>query len=158
MSFLVQPQSMHFESALPLQSGASISDYQLTYETYGRLNECRDNAVLICHALSGDAHAAGHHAHRVHHAAPQSTAPVCASTETTDTALRTLGMRRRCSRNEGVGLPSGRTRSVARAGASSSGPGTIVATMSETYCPTGPGRVAVCRRWITNRTVQSPQP
>ena len=59
MSFLVQPQSMHFESALPLQSGASISDYQLTYETYGTLNERRDNAVLICHALNASHHVAG---------------------------------------------------------------------------------------------------
>ncbi len=62
MSFLVQPQSMHFESALPLQSGASISDYQLTYETYGRLNERRDNAVLICHALNASHHVAGTYA------------------------------------------------------------------------------------------------
>jgi homoserine O-acetyltransferase len=62
MSFLVQPQSMNFESALPLQSGASISDYQLTYETYGRLNERRDNAVLICHALNASHHVAGTYA------------------------------------------------------------------------------------------------
>ena len=62
MSFLVQPQSMHFESALPLQSGASISDYQLTYETYGTLNERRDNAVLICHALNASHHVAGTYA------------------------------------------------------------------------------------------------
>ena len=50
---------MHFESALSLQSGASISDYQLTYETYGTLNERRDNAVLICHALNASHHVAG---------------------------------------------------------------------------------------------------
>ncbi len=53
---------MHFESALPLQSGASISDYQLTYETYGTLNERRDNAVLICHALNASHHVAGTYA------------------------------------------------------------------------------------------------
>ncbi|MGH8595636.1 MAG: homoserine O-succinyltransferase MetX, partial [Gammaproteobacteria bacterium] len=42
--------------------GATLSDYELTFETYGRLNTACDNAVLICHALSGDHHAAGLHA------------------------------------------------------------------------------------------------
>jgi homoserine O-acetyltransferase len=56
---IAQPQSMHFEATLPLQSGASISDYQLAYETYGTLNERRDNAVLICHALNASHHVAG---------------------------------------------------------------------------------------------------
>ncbi len=56
---IAQPQSMHFEAALPLQSGASIAGYQLAYETYGTLNERRDNAVLICHALNASHHVAG---------------------------------------------------------------------------------------------------
>jgi homoserine O-acetyltransferase len=59
MSFIAQPQSMQFDAALPLQSGASISHYQLAYETYGTLNERRDNAVLICHALNASHHVAG---------------------------------------------------------------------------------------------------
>jgi homoserine O-acetyltransferase len=56
---LVSPQSMKFEAALPLQSGASIRDYSLAYETYGTLNADRSNAVLICHALNASHHVAG---------------------------------------------------------------------------------------------------
>ena len=50
---------MKFEAALPLQSGASIRDYSLAYETYGTLNADRSNAVLICHALNASHHVAG---------------------------------------------------------------------------------------------------
>ena len=53
------PQSMHFEAALPLQSGAALRDYSLSYETYGTLNADRSNAVLICHALNASHHVAG---------------------------------------------------------------------------------------------------
>ena len=53
---------MHFEAALPLQSGASIREYALTFETYGQLNAARDNAVLVCHALNASHHVAGLHA------------------------------------------------------------------------------------------------
>jgi homoserine O-acetyltransferase len=56
---LVSPQSMKFEAALHLQSGASIRDYSLAYETYGTLNADRSNAVLICHALNASHHVAG---------------------------------------------------------------------------------------------------
>ncbi|MBS0402006.1 MAG: homoserine O-acetyltransferase [Proteobacteria bacterium] len=59
MSFIVQPHSLHFEAPLPLQSGASIRGYDLSYETYGQLNAARDNAVLICHALNASHHVAG---------------------------------------------------------------------------------------------------
>ncbi|MFT4193897.1 homoserine O-succinyltransferase MetX [Ottowia sp.] len=59
MPLVVTPQSMHFEAPLPLRSGASIAGYDLTYETYGRLNADRSNAVLICHALNASHHVAG---------------------------------------------------------------------------------------------------
>ena len=50
---------MRFEATLPLQSGASIRDYALSYETYGTLNADKSNAVLICHALNASHHVAG---------------------------------------------------------------------------------------------------
>jgi homoserine O-acetyltransferase len=46
---------------LRLDSGAEIPRVEVAYETYGELNSDRSNAVFICHALSGDANAAGHH-------------------------------------------------------------------------------------------------
>jgi homoserine O-acetyltransferase/O-succinyltransferase len=62
MSFIATPQSMHFEAALPLQSGASIRAYDLAFETYGQLNAAKNNAVLICHALNASHHVAGSYA------------------------------------------------------------------------------------------------
>jgi len=56
---IAQPQSMTFDASLPLQSGASIRGYTLAYETYGRLNADKSNAVLICHALNASHHVAG---------------------------------------------------------------------------------------------------
>ncbi len=55
----VTPQSMQFAAVLPLQSGASIRDYSLSFETYGTLNADKSNAVLICHALNASHHVAG---------------------------------------------------------------------------------------------------
>jgi homoserine O-acetyltransferase len=56
---IATPQAMHFAEALPLQSGASVRDYTLAYETYGTLNADRSNAVLVCHALNASHHVAG---------------------------------------------------------------------------------------------------
>jgi homoserine O-acetyltransferase len=53
------PQSMHFADALALESGASIRAYDISYETYGKLNADKSNAVLICHALNASHHVAG---------------------------------------------------------------------------------------------------
>ena len=59
MTLIATPQSHHFANALPLQSGASLRDYALSYETYGTLNLDKSNAVLICHALNASHHVAG---------------------------------------------------------------------------------------------------
>ncbi|MFK4752316.1 MULTISPECIES: homoserine O-succinyltransferase MetX [Oceanospirillaceae] len=58
---LVTPQQFHSDVPLTLRSGRVLPEYDLVYETYGELNADRSNAVLICHALSGDHHAAGYH-------------------------------------------------------------------------------------------------
>ena len=58
---LVTPQKLHFNEILPLDSGRELAAYDIVYETYGELNASGSNAVLICHALSSDAHAAGYH-------------------------------------------------------------------------------------------------
>lgn len=47
------------EDGLPLDSGVTLGPITLAYETYGTLNSQGDNAILVCHALSGGAHAAG---------------------------------------------------------------------------------------------------
>lgn len=59
---LVSPRTQHFDLALTLDCGVVLDGYDICYETYGALNAAGDNAVLICHALSGDHHAAGFHA------------------------------------------------------------------------------------------------
>ncbi|MEM1058954.1 MAG: homoserine O-acetyltransferase [Verrucomicrobiota bacterium] len=47
---------------LELENARSLPEFTLAYQTYGQLNAAADNAILLCHALSGDAHVAGHHA------------------------------------------------------------------------------------------------
>ena len=66
MNLIATPQSMTFEAPLPLQSGASIRGYSLSYETYGTLNADKSNAVLICHALNASHHVAGVYADQAH--------------------------------------------------------------------------------------------
>lgn len=51
----------HPPNEMVLQSGQTLGPVTLAYETYGTLNKDRSNAVLITHALSADAHAAGYH-------------------------------------------------------------------------------------------------
>jgi len=56
---VVVAQAAQFDRPLHLRSGATIDRYQLAYETYGRLNASRSNAVLVCHALNASHHVAG---------------------------------------------------------------------------------------------------
>lgn len=58
---LVSPQTIQFDEPLDLVSGRTLDQYSLVYETYGELNADASNAILICHALSSDHHAAGYH-------------------------------------------------------------------------------------------------
>ena len=59
---IVTPQSARFDAPLRLKSGAVLDSYELVYETCGELNPAKSNAVLVCHALSGNHHVAGFYA------------------------------------------------------------------------------------------------
>ncbi|OGV45942.1 MAG: homoserine O-acetyltransferase [Lentisphaerae bacterium GWF2_57_35] len=58
---IVKTQYVTFDVEVSLQSGAKFGPVTLAYETYGQLNEAHSNGILLLHALSGDAHAAGKH-------------------------------------------------------------------------------------------------
>lgn len=58
---IVTPTLLHFAEPLTLRSEKVLPQYDLMVETYGTLNADKSNAVLICHALSGDHHVAGYH-------------------------------------------------------------------------------------------------
>jgi len=55
----VDTQFLDLPEPLPLDCGRALHPVRIAYETYGTLSAARDNVVLVCHALSGDAHAAG---------------------------------------------------------------------------------------------------
>lgn len=57
---IVETQTTHFSEALILECGKTLTAYDIAFETYGELNADVSNAILICHALSGDQHAAGY--------------------------------------------------------------------------------------------------
>ncbi len=59
---LVAPQDFTCPGPFTFKSGQVLPGFTLRYETYGQLNAARDNAILVCHALSGDHHCAGVHA------------------------------------------------------------------------------------------------
>ena len=56
----VKAQIAHFDQPLRLRGGGVLPAFDLVYETYGTLNAARSNAILVCHALSGHHHVAGH--------------------------------------------------------------------------------------------------
>jgi homoserine O-acetyltransferase len=59
---LVHFQDFHTNAPFSFELGGSVPTLTLRYETYGTLNAARSNAVLVCHALSGDHHVAGRYA------------------------------------------------------------------------------------------------
>ncbi|MEO8343242.1 MAG: homoserine O-acetyltransferase [Gallionella sp.] len=59
---IVSAKHASFDTPLVFRSGAVLPHYELAYETYGKLNADKSNAILICHALSGHHHVAGHYA------------------------------------------------------------------------------------------------
>jgi len=60
---MVETQFLDLPDALPLDCGTALDAVRVAYESYGELAPARDNVILVCHALSGDAHAAGYASH-----------------------------------------------------------------------------------------------
>ena len=56
---VVETQYLDLSAPVPLDCGHKLNSVRIAYETYGTLSPRRDNVILVCHALSGDAHAAG---------------------------------------------------------------------------------------------------
>jgi len=59
LSLNLKIHSEHFTNPLYLESGRILEPYDITYETYGEVNEDKSNVVVICHALTGSHHCAG---------------------------------------------------------------------------------------------------
>jgi homoserine O-acetyltransferase/O-succinyltransferase len=53
-------QLIDLPETLDLEKGGRLPGVTVAYETYGQLNAARDNAILVCHAISGDSHVAQH--------------------------------------------------------------------------------------------------
>ena len=60
-ALIVSPQDFVCKEPFSFELGGEIPEFTLRYETYGKLNADKSNAVLICHALTGDHHVAGKH-------------------------------------------------------------------------------------------------
>jgi len=57
---LQHAQTVTFDRPFDLAEGGRLPSVTVCYETYGQLNAAKDNAVLVCHAISGDSHVARH--------------------------------------------------------------------------------------------------
>ena len=57
----VETKFFNIKEPITLDSGETLENVRVAYETYGQLNKEKSNAILVCHALTGDAHAAGWH-------------------------------------------------------------------------------------------------
>jgi len=55
----INTKKARFTTALYLESGRILEPFELAYETYGEINDAKDNAILVCHALTGSHHASG---------------------------------------------------------------------------------------------------
>ena len=49
----INTKKARFTTALYLESGRILEPFELAYETYGEINDAKDNAILVCHALTG---------------------------------------------------------------------------------------------------------
>jgi homoserine O-acetyltransferase len=56
---LVEEKTFTYTESFNLSGGGTLDGFQLRYECYGKLNKTKDNAIYICHALTGDHHVAG---------------------------------------------------------------------------------------------------
>jgi len=58
---IVETHCYKIPGEIELEHGGRLKSVAVAYETYGKINKVKSNAVLVCHALSGDAHAGGWH-------------------------------------------------------------------------------------------------
>jgi homoserine O-acetyltransferase/O-succinyltransferase len=84
---VVETEFLDLPKPLALDCGQTLHPVRIAYETYGRLSPARDNVILVCHALSGDAHAAGF----ANTPSPESTRDGFAAEDRDGTAGRGLG-------------------------------------------------------------------
>lgn len=61
IDYIIQTKHFNIDEKIKLESGVEFGPIDIAYETYGELNKDKSNAILIFHALTGDAHAAGKH-------------------------------------------------------------------------------------------------
>jgi|TARA_B110000977_G_scaffold35158_1_gene47058 homoserine O-acetyltransferase len=64
---IVKPSIFKCSSPIKLTCGKTLDSYELIYETYGKLNKKKNNAILVCHALSGNHHLAGRYSTKDKH-------------------------------------------------------------------------------------------